>query len=78
MGSVVRVSVIGHLLAMLDHKFGNFMVKGVNICLDMDYCKKSLRIKLLIRRKGGQTCTLGIPNYMLHIRGEYLDLLVKP
>ena len=42
--------MLGPLLAMLDHKVGNFMVKDVVLGLDLDFGQKSLMIKLLISK----------------------------
>ena len=37
MGYVVRVFVLGHLLAMQDNKVGNLMVKDISLGLDPEF-----------------------------------------
>ena len=43
-----KVFVVGHFIAMKDHKVGNFMVKDVSFGLDLEFGQKSFKNKLLI------------------------------
>ena len=53
MGQESRVFDVEVLIPMQDHKVGNIMVKNFNYGLDLDFRRKSLRIKLLMGRMGG-------------------------